>query len=115
MKEQGIGSITVKKFKPHRCGKVQEETAGPNILDQDFNVEKINEKIVGDITYIHTNKDGWCYLSSFMDLYNNEIIGWSFSKTITTELVLDSLKKASLKRRNMKGALMHTAIYLQSL
>lgn len=108
MREQGIMSITVKKFKPQGGSGTIEEKAGPNILEQNFSVEKINEKIVGDITYIHTKKDGWCYLSSFMDLYNNEIVGWSFSKNMTTELVLESLKMACIKRRDIKGAIVHT-------
>ena len=108
MAEQGIMSITVKKFKPQKGNGAGEEKAGPNILDQDFNVEKINEKVVGDITYIYTKKDRWCYLSSFMDLYNNEIIGWSFSKNMTTDLVLESLKMACIKRRKIEGAIVHT-------
>ena len=108
MREQGIMSITVKKFKPQRGSETTEEKAGPNILEQNFSVEKINEKLVGDITYIHTKKDGWCYLSSFMDLYNNEIVGWSFSKNMTTELVLESLKMACIKRGNSNGTIVHT-------
>ena len=108
MREQGIMSITVKKFKPQKGRKTGKEKAGPNILEQDFNVEKINEKVVGDITYIHTKKDGWCYLSSFMDLYNNEIIGWSFGKTMTTDLVLESFQMACFKRKGLEGAVIHT-------
>ena len=101
-------SITVKKFKPQKGSKTKNEQAGPNILEQDFNVEKINEKVVGDITYIHTKKDGWCYLSSFMDLYNNEIIGWSFGKNMTTDLVLESFEMACFKRKGLEGSVIHT-------
>ncbi|WP_320048157.1 IS3 family transposase [uncultured Ilyobacter sp.] len=108
MTEQSIMSITVKKFKPQRGNEAVEEKSGPNISNQDFSVEKINEKVVGDITYIHTKKDKWCYLSSFMDLYNNEIIGWSFSKNMTTDMVLESLKMACIKRKDIKGAIIHT-------
>ena len=108
MKEQGIVSITVKKFRPQRSKKLEEEKAGSNLLNQDFNAEKSNEKWVGDITYIHTKKDGWCYLSSFMDLYNNEIIGWNFSKEMTSELVIESLDMACAKRRRIEGAIVHT-------
>ena len=108
MKEQGIMSITVKKFKPQKSSKTKEEQTYPNVLEQDFNAEKINEKVVGDITYIHTKKDGWCYLSSFMDLYNNEIIGWSFGKTMTKDLVLESLQMAYFKRKGLEGSVIHT-------
>ena len=38
-----------------------------NVLKRDFTTTSINEKWVGDITYIHTIKDGWCYLASVLD------------------------------------------------
>ncbi|HDK7157806.1 TPA: hypothetical protein PTV43_002976 [Clostridium botulinum] len=52
------------------------------------------------MTYIHTIKDGWCYLASVMDLYSRKIIGYSISKTIDTALVLQAVKNAvGLKSR----------------
>ena len=80
----------------------------PNILKQDFSSKKAYKKIVGDITYIYTKQDGWCYLSSYMDLYNNEILGWSFSKEMTTKMVIESLEMACLKIKNTKEIIVHT-------
>ena len=108
MQEQGIVSITVKKFRPQRTKKLTEDETVLNLLNQDFSAEQINEKWVGDITYIHTKRDGWCYLSSFMDLYNNEIIGWNFSKEMTSELVIKSLEMACAKRGRVEGVIVHT-------
>lgn len=54
----------------------------------------INKKWVSDITYIHTQKDGWCYLASLMDLYSKKIIGYSFSRNMATSLVVKVLKNA---------------------
>lgn len=65
----------------------------PNLLKQNFTTENINEKIVRDITYIYTSDSGWCYLASFLDLYNNEICGWEFSKNMTTNIVIKAFKK----------------------
>jgi len=49
---------------------------------------------VTDITYIHTIKDGWCYLASVMDLYSRKIIGYAMSKSIDT--ALGPVKKKSV-------------------
>jgi len=43
-----------------------------------------------DITYIHTLRDGWCYLASVMDLHTKKIVGYSFSRTMTTELITNA-------------------------
>ena len=51
-----------KKYKPYSNKKVIEGLE--NVLKRDFTTTSINEKWVGDITYIHTIKDGWCYLAS---------------------------------------------------
>ena len=45
-----------------------------NVLNRDFSKTSINQKWVGDITYIHT-KEGWLYLATVMDLYSRAIIG----------------------------------------
>lgn len=65
-----------------------------NLLKQDFSTKYINEKWVGDITYIHTLRDGWCYLVSVMDLHTRKIVGYSFSCTMTTNLITQALENA---------------------
>jgi len=108
MREKDIRSITVKKFRPQGGNEEIAESKLPNVLQQDFNSEKMHEKVVGDITYIYTKQDGWCYLSSYMDLYNNEILGWSFSKEMTTKIVIESLEMACLKIKETKEIIVHT-------
>lgn len=66
MRTLNIRSIVIKKFRPYKTSKKIIERK--NLLKQDFSTNKPNQKWVGDITYIHTIKDGWCYLSSVMDL-----------------------------------------------
>ncbi|MBS4535680.1 IS3 family transposase [Clostridium sp. D2Q-14] len=92
MKKLGIRSIVHKKFKHHssKCN----DKIGENIINRDFSTTSINEKWVTDITYIYTIKDGWCYLASIMDLYTRKIIGYSFSKSMTTKLTIKALEKA---------------------
>jgi len=76
MKKANIRSIIIKKFRPQsNKGRVIE---GTHILEQDFTTTTINQKWVGDITYIHTLRDGWCYLASVLDLHTKKIVGYTF-------------------------------------
>ncbi|EOO04749.1 hypothetical protein IAW_06063 [Bacillus cereus str. Schrouff] len=49
-----------------------------NLLNRDFQATKPNEKWVTDITYLLFGTE-MLYLSSIMDLYNNEIIAYEIS------------------------------------
>lgn len=80
-----------------------------NLLRQDFTTVTINEKRATDITYINTNKkDGLCYLCSIQVLFSKKIIGWSFSKNMTTDLVIDTLNKTLAKQSIPKGLVIHS-------
>lgn len=92
MKKAGIRSKITKKYRPQNRKVVVADL--PNIIKQDFATTSINEKWVADITYIHTTKDGWCYLASVMDLHSKKIIGYSFSRNMTTELVIKAFDNA---------------------
>ena len=106
MQKANIRSITQKKFRPtpSKENVVERE----NIVKQDFSTTTINEKWVADITYIHTLKDSWCYLASVMDLHSKKIVGYSFSRSMTTDLVEKALKNAYETQRPQKGLILHT-------
>ena len=78
-----------------------------NILNRDFTTTSINQKWVGDITYIHTD-DGWLYLAVVIDLYSRSVIGWSMDKRINKELVCNALTMALWRRGFPKDVIMHT-------
>ena len=104
MREEGLKSIISKKYRA--LNKVKEVGGLSNKLNQDFKSEKYGEKILGDITYIKTKDRGWCYLSSYMDLYNNEILAWNFSPSMDVELILSTLEK--IPKKHLKGSIVHT-------
>lgn len=105
MKEMGIKSVVTQKYK-YKASVATEYEGLENRLNRDFNSTKSYEKIVGDITYIRTKDKGWCYLASYMDLYNNEILSYEFGEKMEEELVLKSLFKLPLKK--LKGSIIHT-------
>lgn len=111
MKKEGIRSIIVTKFRPQSSkGTVVERT---NHLEQNFTTTTINQKWVADITYINTLRDGWCYLASVLDLHSKKIVGYSFSRSMTTELVLQALHNAVSTQDPESGLILHTDLGTQ--
>lgn len=77
----------------------------PNLLQQDFDADAINEKWLADITYIDTY-EGWLYLAAILDTYSRKVVGWSMSTSLHRKLVEDALEM-SLGRRQIDGQLIH--------
>jgi len=79
-----------------------------NLLDRNFNPSKLNEVWVSDITYIETGK-GWLYLTTIMDLYDRQIIGWSLSRRLyTSQTIIPAWKMATSKRAVKEKLLFHS-------
>jgi len=111
MSKLGIKSIIIKKYRPTSSKKRIEDQE--NVLKRDFSTSTINEKWVTDITYIHTIKDGWCYLASVMDLYSRKIIGYAMSKSIDTALALQAVKNAIKLQKPTKPLILHSDLGCQ--
>ena len=111
MSKLGIKSIIIKKYRPTSSKKRIEDQE--NVLKRDFSTTTINEKWVTDITYIHTIKDGWCYLASVMDLYSRKIIGYAMSKSIDTTLALQAVKNAIKLQKPTKPLILHSDLGCQ--
>lgn len=111
MKKLGIKSVIVKKYRPTSSKKKIE--VKENVLKRDFNTTTINEKWVTDITYIHTVKDGWCYLASVMDLYSRKIVGYAMSRSIDTTLAMQAVKNAIKLQKPTKQLILHSDLGCQ--
>jgi len=111
MREAGIRSIVVKKFRP--TPSKEKVVERENFLERDFSTQTINEKWVGDITYINTLRHGWCYLASVMDLHSKKIVGYSFSRTMSTELVVKALRNAYHTQRPDGRLIFHSDLGTQ--
>jgi len=111
MKEAGIRSIIVKKFRP--TPSKEKVVERDNLLERDFSTQTINEKWVGDITYINTLRDGWCYLASVMDLHSRKIVGYSFGRKMTTELVTKALENAYHTQKPDEPLIFHSDLGAQ--
>ena len=100
MRENGMYSAVVKKFKPSKGGKADGRYLD-NLLNQNFSVSGPNMVWAGDITYIKT-KLGFLYLAVVIDLFNKEVIGYSIGRQIDAELVKAALTNA-IARSGLKG------------
>lgn len=106
MRNNGWRAKAAKKYKAttnsnHRL------PVSPNLLQQNFEANKANEKLVSDITYIWTD-EGWLYLAVVMDLYSRKVIGWALSERMTSQLVIDALMMAIWRRKMPPGAIVHS-------
>ena len=106
MKEQGLRAKAAKRYKATTNSNHNLPVA-PNLLEQDFNADKPNQKWVSDITYIWTD-EGWLYLAVVLDLYARRVIGWAMSDRMTSALVCDALTMALWKRQTAQNVIVHS-------
>jgi transposase InsO family protein len=106
MREMGLQARSKKRWKVTTQSKHGLPIA-ENLLARNFEAKQPNEKWAGDITYILT-AEGWLYLAVVLDLHSRKVVGWSMSKEIKTELVMDALNMATMSRRPASGLLFHS-------
>jgi putative transposase len=106
MRNLGLIAQAKRKYKVTTDSKHQLPIA-PNLLARDFSASAINQKWVGDISYIWT-EEGWLYLAVVIDLYSRAVIGWSIKSHMTQDLVCDALMMALWRRGFPKGVLFHS-------
>ena len=108
MKFLRLRSITIKKYNNASGTKTDNTKEYPNLLEQDFYASIPSQKWVGDITYIYTKETGWTYLAMVMDLFDLNVIGWSYGMNMTDDLVIDAFNKAMINRKLNKDCIFHS-------
>jgi transposase InsO family protein len=63
---------------------------------------------VADITYINTIRDGCCYLAFVLDLHSKKVVGYSFSQSMTTDIVIKPLENAYETQVPEEVLILHT-------
>jgi len=106
MRANGIRSKTVKKYKATTNSNHNLPVA-ENLLQQNFEADRPNEKWVSDITYIGTD-EGWLYLAGVMDLHGRKLVGWAMDSRMKTELVSAALKQAIGRTGASAGLMVHS-------
>ncbi len=106
MRRTGLYPVSLKKYRPGRSLSVRVPYS-PDELKRDFKAKEPGKILTGDITYIRTSI-GWVYLAVVMDLYNREVLGYSVSQNIDSELVKRALGNAIARSGGLEGALFHS-------
>ena len=70
----------------------------PDLVERDFTAEAPDRLWVADLTYIPTWA-GFLYLAVVLDAFSRRIVGWSMATTLATQVVLDALNMALMRRR----------------
>lgn len=108
MVKSGIRSKTRKAYKPQTTQSNHKNKVSPRIfkIEQTL-VTKPNEVWAGDITYVAT-KEGWLYLSIFIDLFSRVAVGWAVADHMRAELVRESFVMAIKSRDVGPGLVVHS-------
>lgn len=106
MARQGLRAKGARKYKATTNSNHSLPVAD-NLLQQNFEADRPNQKWVSDITYIATD-EGWLYLAVVMDLYSRVVVGWSMSERMTVQLTCDALRMALFRRHRPRGVILHS-------
>jgi len=106
MKLAGIKVKRRRKFKTTTNSKHKLPVA-PNLLEQDFTVDKPDKVWVSDLTYVWTH-EGWLYLVVVLDLFSRQIVGWSMDRYMTKELIINAFNMAYWRRLPEEGLIFHS-------
>ncbi|WP_155888043.1 IS3 family transposase [Cupriavidus sp. WS] len=100
--------VAVRKARKHYYSKGGKSSAiAPNRLNRQFAVAQPNRVWAGDVTFIWTQQ-GWLYLAVVMDLFSRRVVGWAYSNSADTRLVVRALRIALSSRQPAEGLMFHS-------
>lgn len=71
----------------------------PDRVDRNFAATRPNELWVADFTYLRC-WEGLVFFSFVIDAHSRRVVGWQFSTSMRTDLVLDALRMALTRREH---------------
>ena len=102
-KELGFTSIV--KRKKSGCKKGQAHKIFPNLLNQNFTADKANHIWCTDFTYLFLTDGSRRYNCTILDMYDRSVVASLTGKEITSELAINTLKKAIASQQKLAGEL----------
>lgn len=98
MRKSGLVSVHRQKYRPQTTQSNHGLNVAENIVGQDFQATKVNQKWGGDISYVPTD-EGWLYLSVLLDFHSRKVVGSATGDSLQTELCGRALKQACALRQ----------------
>ena len=105
MKEMGLKGV--RKKRAYHSYKGEVGRVAPNVLQRDFTASAPMMKWATDVSQI-TIGNCKCYLSPILDLFNGEVVSYTISDSPNLKMVIDMLRKAFRRKKNLNGLLLHS-------
>ena len=106
MRQAGLAAITCPKIRSKQP-KQDVKTTLNLLMDEGFNLTRINQVWVSDITYIPT-QEGWLYLAGTMDMFSRRMVGYAMAEHMRTDLITDCLNMAITNSNPPQGLIHHS-------
>lgn len=100
MKEMSIASVYRLKYKPSKSVKTKNEDLPNNT--KGAHIKCPHHFVATDITYIHTQQDGWVYQITFIDLYSRKVLHYGISKKMDDEFVSSNTETVLKKYKDIR-------------
>ena len=95
MAKEGIAARRKRAFRPKTTWNNPSDRKSARVFKiEEHKANRPNEFWASDLTYIPTEKEGFVYLVTVMDIYNREIKGWDLSDSMKAENTKNALLEA---------------------
>lgn len=98
MRKSRLVSVHREKYRPQTTQSNHGLNVAENIVDQNFQATRVNQKWGGDISYVPTD-EGWLYLSVLLDFRSRKVVGSATGDRLRTELCCLALRQACALRQ----------------
>ena len=102
MRCHGLAGVHRRGWRRHRPS----EAVWPDRVNREFVADTPDRLWVTDITQ-HRTSQGWVYCAAVLDVFSRRVVGWSIADHLRTELVVDALEMARLRRKPV-GTILHS-------
>jgi transposase InsO family protein len=97
MREMGLDARLKKKFRVMTTDSNHDRPIADRVFKSEESLpQEPFQVLAGDITYLRLGTS-FLYLAVVLDLYNREVVGWSMSQSLQSNLVVDAMKMALTK------------------
>jgi putative transposase len=109
MRADGLQGRQRRTYRPRTTQSDHTNPIAPNRLAKRASLTACDQVWQTDITYLPTGEN-WLYLAVVIDAYSKRVLGWAFSPTLHTSIVLSALQMAIGRRggRCAPGLLLHS-------
>lgn len=102
MRSHGLAGVHRRRWRHHQ----RSEAIWPDHVKREFTADAPDRLWVTDITQ-HRTSEGWVYAAIVLDVFSRRVVGWSIADHLRTELVVDALDMARMRRKPI-GTIVHS-------